>query len=196
MARARLESALMLAIDGARRLGAKQLAVLTGESPDRPRERQIELFSRNLRWAAELAEAHGLTLCVEPTNARTLPGMLLTHFDEACAIVRSVGSRAVRMIFDTAHIQSMDGDLLGRLERERDLIEIVQIANHPGRTEPEIGEINMSAILHAVHASGYRGMVELEHLWSAPGEAVERRGIDWLRSFEASISKSNNGAQG
>ena len=100
------------------------------------------------------------------------------------------------MIFDTAHIQSMDGDLLGRLERERDLIEIVQIANHPGRTEPEIGEINMAAILHAVRASGYRGMVELEHLWSAPGEAVERRGIDWLRSFEASISKSNNGAQG
>ena len=51
-ARARLESALMLAIDGARRLGATQLAVLTGESPDRPRERQIELFSRNLRWAS------------------------------------------------------------------------------------------------------------------------------------------------
>ena len=47
-----LESALMLAIDGARRLGATQLAVLAGKAPDRPRERQIELFSGNLRWAS------------------------------------------------------------------------------------------------------------------------------------------------
>ena len=166
-----------------------------GQDPDRPRERQIEIFTDALRRAAVLAEAHGLVLCLEPTNARTLPGMLLAHFDEGCSIVRSVGSTAVRMIFDTAHIQSMDGDLLGRFERERDLIEIVQIANHPGRTEPEIGEINMAAILHAVRASAYGGLVELEHLWSSPGEAAERRGIDWLRSFEASISKSNPGEQ-
>jgi hydroxypyruvate isomerase len=194
-ARARLGSALQRAIDGARRLGATQVAVLTGQDPDRPRERQIEIFTDALRRAAVLAEAHGLVLCLEPTNARTLPGMLLAHFDEGCSIVRSVGSRAVRMIFDTAHIQSMDGDLLGRFERERDLIEIVQIANHPGRTEPEVGEINMGAILHAVRASAYAGLVELEHLWSCPCEAVERRGIDWLRSFEASISKSNPGEQ-
>jgi hydroxypyruvate isomerase len=192
-ARARLESALRQAIDGARRIGAKQVAVLTGQDPHRPRERQIEIFTDTLRRAADLAEAHGLVLCLEPTNARTLPGMLLTHFDEGCSIVRSVGSPAVRMIFDTAHIQSMDGDLLGRFERERDLIEIVQIANHPGRTEPGLGEINMAAILHAVRGSAYGGLVELEHLWFSPGEAAERRGIDWLRSFEASIAKSNQG---
>ena len=122
--------------------------------------------------------------------------MLLTHFDEGCSIVRSVGSTAVRMIFDTAHIQSMDGDLLGRFERERDLIEIVQIANHPGRTEPEVGEINMARNPPCGARLRLRAaLVELEHLWSSPGEAAERRGIDWLRSLEASISKSNPGEQ-
>jgi nitrite reductase/ring-hydroxylating ferredoxin subunit len=65
--------------------------------------------------AAGRAAREGLALCLEPTNARTLPGMLFNHFDEACALVRRLGQPAVRMIYDTAHIQSMDGDLVGRL---------------------------------------------------------------------------------
>jgi hydroxypyruvate isomerase len=186
-ARSRLEAALRRAVEGAARLGARHVAVLTGERAGVARERQIDILVETLRWGADIAQAQGLTLCLEPTNARTLPGMLLNHFDEGCAIARAASDRAVRMIFDTAHVQSMDGDLLGRLERECDLIQIVQIANHPLRTEPEVGEINMAAILRAVRASGYSGLVELEHLWASPGQAAERRGLDWLRALDSSL---------
>src|SRR6202034_4466641 len=99
----------------------------------------------------------------------TLPGMLLGHFAEGCEIARASGHPAVRMMFDTAHVQSMDGDLISQIERAWDLIEIVQIANHPGRTEPEIGEINIAAALKRVYQLGYRGLVELEHVWANPG---------------------------
>ena len=115
---------------------------------------------------------------------------------KACAIVRSVGGRAVRMIFDTAHIQSMDGDLLGRLERERISSRSCRSLTIRAAPSRRSARSTWPRSFMRSTTSGYRGMVELEHLWSAPGEAVERRGIDWLRSFEASISKSNNGALG
>jgi hypothetical protein len=82
----------------------------------------------------------------------------------------------------------MDGDLLTNLERGFDLIEVVQIANHPDRTEPEIGEINMAAVLTGIYQLGYRGLVELEHAWSKPGLDSERRAVDWLRHADASLT--------
>ena len=186
-ARANLEMELRRAMAAARRIRAETIAVLTGEDSSSPRERQVETMITNLRWAADIVAADGLTLCLEPTNARTLTGMLLTHFDEGCQIARATGHAGVRMIFDAAHVQSMDGDLLGHMERNWDLTEIVQIANHPGRLEPETGEINMPSILRKVRELGYRGLVELEHLWSTPGSEMERRGIDWLRQVDATL---------
>jgi hydroxypyruvate isomerase len=186
-ARANLDMELCRAMAAARRIRADSIAVLTGEDSSSPRERQIETMIANLRWAADIAASENLTLCLEPTNARTLTGMLLTHFDEGCRIARATGHAAMRMIFDTAHLQSMDGDLLGHMERNWDLIEIVQIANHPDRLEPEIGEINMQPILRKVRELGYRGLVELEHLWSEPNPETEKRGIDWLRQVNATL---------
>jgi hydroxypyruvate isomerase len=186
-ARANLEAELRRAMAAARRIRSEQIAVLTGEDSSGLRERQIETMIANLRWAADIVASEGLTLCLEPTNARTLTGMLLAHFNEGCQIARATGHAAVRMIFDTAHVQSMDGDLIGHMERNWDLIEIVQIANHPGRLEPEAGEINMPSILKKVHELGYRGLVELEHLWSAPALGIETRGIDWLRQVDATL---------
>ena len=186
-ARSGLTVELRRAIAAARRIGADKIAVLTGMDSSSPRERQIETMITNLRWAADIVASESLTLCLEPTNARTLTDMLLTHFDEGCRIARTTGHAATRMIFDTAHVQSMDGDLLGHMERNWDLIEVVQIANHPGRLEPETGEINMQTILSKVRELGYRGLVELEHLWSAPDLEIEKRGIEWLRQVDATL---------
>jgi hydroxypyruvate isomerase len=187
-ARARLENELLGAMAAARRIRSNRIAVLTGQDSASPLDLQIETMVANLRWAAGIVASEGLSLCLEPTNARTLTGMLLSHFDDGCGVARATGHAAVRMIFDTAHVQSMDGDLIGHMERNWDLIEIVQIANHPGRLEPEIGEINMQAILRKVRELGYSGLVELEHLWSASSPAVEGRGIDWLRQLDTTLA--------
>jgi hydroxypyruvate isomerase len=187
-ARARIENELLGAMAAARRIRSNGIAVLTGQDSASPRDHQIETMIANLRWAAGIVASEGLSLCLEPTNARTLTGMLLSHFDDGCGVARATGHAAVRMIFDTAHVQSMDGDLIGHMERNWDLIEIVQIANHPGRLEPEVGEINMQAILRKVRELGYSGLVELEHLWSTSSPAVEGRGIDWLRQLDITLA--------
>ena len=94
------------------------------------------------------------------------------------------------MIYDTAHIQSMDGDLIGHLERHFDEIEVIQIANHPGRSEPEIGEIAMGAVLRRIHELGWRGLVELEHVWAQGGLAAEQRALSWLRETDSGLAQN------
>lgn len=186
--RANLERELSAAIVAARRLGSRQIVVLAGADANTPRQTQIDRFVSNLAWAAPRLADEGLTLCLEPINAHSIPDMLMNHFPEGCDIARAVGHPAVRMVFDTAHVQSMDGDLLSNLEHGFDLIEVVQIANHPGRAEPEIGEIDMAAVLASVYRLGYRSLVELEHVWTNPGLDVERRALDWLRRVDAALA--------
>ena len=194
-AQVRLENELRSAFDAAKRFGSKQIAVLTGADADQPRARQLETMVARLAWAASRAESEGLTLCLEPTNARTLVGMLLSYFEDGCDVARAVSHPAVKMIFDTAHVQSMDGDLLGHLERAWSVIEIIQIANHPARSEPEVGEIQMATILSAAHALGYQGLIELEHLWATPGVDAERRGLEWLRDTDAGLVDRDGSAR-
>ena len=186
--RANLERELSAAIGAARRLGSRQIVVLAGTNADTPRQMQIDRFLSNLAWAAPRLADEGLALCLEPIDAHAIPDMLMNHFPEGCDIARAVGHPAVRMVFDTAHVQSMDGDLLSNLERGFDLIEVVQIANHPGRAEPEIGEINLVSVLTRVYQLGYRGLVELEHVWTKPGLDAERRALDWLRRADGALT--------
>jgi hydroxypyruvate isomerase len=86
----------------ARRIRSNGIAVLTGQDSASPRDLQIETMIANLRWAAGIAASEGLSLCLEPTNARTLTGMLLSHFEDGCGVACATGNAGVRVIFGTA----------------------------------------------------------------------------------------------
>ncbi|RMA59956.1 hydroxypyruvate isomerase [Acidovorax sp. 100] len=175
----------------ARRVGARQLAVLGGSDPRRPIAEQQQVFVQNLRYAADLVERDGLVLCLETLNHQSVPGMLLHHMPDALAVVRAVDNPAVRLIFDTAHVQSMDGDLLRQLDTAWDHIEIVQLADSPGRLEPGTGQVDFMGVLKVLARRGYRGLVELEHGWTHFGVNSEKRGLENLRCLdEASVSES------
>lgn len=176
---------LQQAIAVAHRVGAKRLAVLGGADPQRPIAYQRAAFVQNLRFAAEIAERAGLTLCLETLSRKSIPGMLLEHMPDALAVVRAVDHSAVRLIFDTSHVQVMDGDLLFHLEQAWDSIAIVQLADNPGRLEPGTGEINFESVLRFLVRRGYAGLVELEYGWRVPGLESERRGLATLRALDA-----------
>ncbi|MDM0050532.1 TIM barrel protein [Variovorax sp. J22R115] len=188
-ARDAIAAELRLAIDAARRIGAKRLAVLGGSDPERPMAKQHAAFTRNLRFAAEIAASAGVTLCLETLSNKSVPDMLLQHIADAYAIVRAVDHPAVRLIFDTSHVQIMDGDLLANLEATWDAIDIVQFADNPGRTEPGSGEINFESVLRLLHRLQYRGLVELEHGWLRPGTVSERNGLTLLRELDAAATR-------
>lgn len=174
----------------AHRVGAQQLAVLGGADPQQPIAQQHAAFVQNLRYAADVVARDGLTLVLETLSRKSIPGMLLQHMPDALAVVLAVDHPAVRLIFDTSHVQIMDGDLLFHLERAWDFIASVQLADNPGRLQPGTGEINFESVLRMLMQRGYQGLVELEHGWHQPGVESERRGLANLRRLDAAASAS------
>lgn len=190
-ARDQIAMELKAGFEVADRVGARRLAVLGGADPHRPLPGQQAAFTENLRYAADLAAVAGVTLCLETLSRKSVPYMLLQHISDAHAIVRAVDHPAVRLIFDTSHVQIMDGDLLHHLEQAWEAIEIVQIADNPGRAEPGSGEINFESVLRFLHRKNYRGLVELEHGWLQPGLVSERRGLERLTRLDAAAAHAH-----
>ena len=184
-ARATLAQELALAFETAHRVGSRYLAVLGGLDPSREEGPQRAAFVENLRWAAEHAERAGVVLLLESVDRDRLPGMLLHHIGDAHEIVASVANPSVRLIFDTAHIKAMDGDLVAHLEATWDSIAVVQLADTPGRLEPGTGEVDFASVLGVLKRRRFRGLVELEFGWSKPGRAAEQAGLERLRQLDA-----------
>jgi len=185
--RASLAPQLTAAIEAARRIRARCLVVLSGALPNVPVTLQFAAMVENLRWAADIAGKAGMILCLESISAKSIPNMLLHHIGEAYAAVKAVNHPALKLVFDTSHVQIMDGDILANLDAVWDEVALVQLADNPGRLEPGTGELNFVNILGALKARGYAGLIELEHGWSEATRACEQRGIENLQSMDAQL---------
>ena len=122
------------------------------------------------------AERAGVTLVLEPLNTRDArpmkghPGYLGDHVDECMEIIRSVGSPALKLLFDVYHIQVMDGDLIRRIRELGEFIAHVQVAGCPDRGPLDNNqEIFYPAVMRALADVGYNGFVG--HEWIPTGDA-------------------------
>ena len=175
------------ALEIARRINSRQIVVLATADPDIPHDVQVEALVEHLRHAAELAHAAGVVLELEGVFSSVLPPQILQRLDDIVAVIRRVDSPNVRLIYDTAHVQALDGDAADHLDRVFDYIDIVQIADCPGRWEPGSGTIDFESILSELARRGFGGLVELEHSWSQPGVLGERAGLESLRRLDARV---------
>jgi hydroxypyruvate isomerase len=80
----------------------------------------------------------------------------------AVDVCKKVGSERVKLLFDIYHMQISEGNLIGNLTANADLLAHLHIADVPGRHEPGTGEINFPNVLAAVRAAGYDGCVGME----------------------------------
>jgi 2-dehydrotetronate isomerase len=161
-------------------LGASVVHVMAGVVPPDERASALKTYVSNLRAAARSAAGTGLTFLLEPLNVRDQPGYLVSRSDEVADIVREIGEANVKLLFDVYHVQIMEGDLVRRIEKHRDLIGHVQVAGVPSRAEPdEDNEVNVRAIFRALDSIGYRGLVGLEY---KPRGRTED-GLGWMRDM-------------
>jgi hydroxypyruvate isomerase len=186
-ARAQREKELQNVFDVADELHSCHIAILSGVDTAIPLAFQHAAFVENLKRAAESAARRDMILCLENVSRNIRP-TLLTHIAQVYAVVRAVDSPNVRLIFDTAHVQSMDGDILANLRATWDAVAVVQLADNPGRFEPGTGELNFQNILTAVRDAGFAGLVELEFNWSQETLACEQRGIELVRALDARLA--------
>jgi hydroxypyruvate isomerase len=118
------------------------------------------------------AEKKGVTLCLEHLNTRDRshpmkghPGYQGDDLDWVAGIIRKVGSPRLRLLFDVYHVQIMHGDLIRRIEENKDIIGHVHTAGNPGRGElDDRQEINYAPVMRKLLAIKYKGYVGQEFI--------------------------------
>jgi len=172
--------AIGTALEYAGVLGNRRIHVMAGlEVAGLARERQRETFVANLAHAAREAASAGITVLVEPINARDMPGYFLNRQDEAHALVRDVGATNLLVQMDLYHCQVVEGDLATKIRRYLPGVGHVQVAGVPGRNEPDAGEINYPFLFDLLDELGYGGWIGCEYR----PRAGTSEGLGWARPW-------------
>jgi sugar phosphate isomerase/epimerase len=118
------------------------------------------------------AEKKGVTICMEHLNTRDdshpmkgHPGYQGDDVDWMASIIRKVGSPRLKLLFDVYHIQIMHGDILRRIEQNKDVIGHVHTAGNPGRGElDDAQEIQYAPVMKKLLEIKYEGCVGQEFI--------------------------------
>ena len=145
------------------RSAVKRIHVLAGRSVRRRRRERRAIRRQSATARPTRAAAQGVTLLIEPLNARDNPGYFLRTTGQAVALLDRIARANVRLQFDFYHCQITEGDLAAHAERLLGRYAHVQIAGVPGRHEPDRGEINYAYLLELLDRLGYDGWVGCEY---------------------------------
>ncbi|XP_041861313.1 putative hydroxypyruvate isomerase [Melanotaenia boesemani] len=139
------------------------------------------VFVQNLYYAADVLSKEGMTGLIEPINTRiTDPRYFLDSPHQAAAIVERVGKPNIKLQMDIFHWQIMDGNLTQNMHKYFPIIGHVQIAQVPGRNEPDRpGELNYSYLFNTLENLGYNGYVGCEY---KPLDSTEK-GLGWIKEY-------------
>lgn len=162
------------ALKYAQALDCKCVHAMCGLSVPSPETRAT--YIANLRFACEALAPHGITLLIEPINARDMPGYFLSNTAQARDIINEVGAKNLALQFDLYHCQITEGDLAVHIKDLKDITHHIQIAGVPERHEPNVGEINYPYLFDLIDETGYDGWVGCEY--RPKGETTA--GLGWM----------------
>jgi hydroxypyruvate isomerase len=182
-------------IAAAARTGGRFLTCVTGMGPRQgdPAEdaarhaAELQGMIENLRRLADRAAEGGCILCVEPVAAAWIPGLLVATLGDALQVVRAVAHPAVKILFDIAHVQTSEGDVLPRLRACWSDVALLQAADTPGRRDLGSGELDWPAVLRFVRERAYAGLIEIEHLPAEDSAEAEHQLLRRLRAVDAAL---------
>jgi hydroxypyruvate isomerase len=192
--RTQMRENLPVAFDLAQKVGCKKLTALAGNlRAGEEREKQIDRIRENLRWICEEASGAGITIMVEAINAFDNKLYPFTNTADTIAFLDSVGAPNLEYLYDIYHMQRMEGNIIGTLEKHIERIGHVQIADSPLRRHPGTGEINYRRVFEAIEKCDYQDSIGLEYI--ADGSTEES--LRWLpREHRAGIHLESLELQG
>jgi sugar phosphate isomerase/epimerase len=166
-------------------LGAAVLTVGSGPSrrlpEDESRDRAAAAYLEVVCVAAEIAEAHGLSVALEPMN-RTEADLLHT-LAEAVEWARAAGSPAVGVSADVYHMH-LEGEPFRNLLLARGRLLHVQVADY-GRTFPGAHGMDLWTFFTYLNHLRYEGSVSAECGW----ESFTHQGV-WALDLMRNLSQT------
>lgn len=140
-----------------------------------------EGFDRDAAWTqlvtfgkliGPLAEAHGVTVVVEPLNETLGACNVLTSVGESGRYVEDVDHPHVRLLVDSYH-WSLDGDSRDAIVRYGPLLAHVHVATTESRVPPGFEPCDFSIFFEALDEAGYEGPISIEAKWEdMPAQAL------------------------
>jgi hydroxypyruvate isomerase len=135
----------------------------------------------NLLFAAEAAGRVGASVLVEAINSVDIPGFPVDTSARALAVILKAGAPNVGFLADLYHLAKMGEDVADVLDRWRESILHVQVADVPGRGAPGTGTVDFEPVFAQLAAQGYDGWVGLEYMPGPGGTGDCAGAFGWLR---------------
>jgi hydroxypyruvate isomerase len=158
----------------------KKINCLAGIKPAAVSDEQARAtLVANLRYAALKLGQHGIDLLIEPINTFDIPGFFVSTTAHGVALLDEVGAANAYIQYDVYHMQRMEGELAGTLNRYLARIGHIQIADNPGRNEPGTGEIAYAFLFAHLKRIGWKGAIGCEYKPAAATEA----GLGWRQQL-------------
>ncbi len=144
-----------------------------GEPPRSPEEDRAVLLE-GLGELGEHAAAAGVVLLFEPLNR--YEDHMVNTLAQGAELIAAAGSRGVRLLADTYHMNVEEDDLCAALRASAGVLGAVHLSDS-NRHQPGTGHVPFEAIVGTLAASGFDGVLSVEcRLRGAPGEAVASAG--------------------
>ncbi|XP_060515991.1 putative hydroxypyruvate isomerase isoform X2 [Cylas formicarius] len=167
-------------IEFAKALGAKKIHIMSGRVNDEVTSIHDQTYVENLRYAAKVLEKENLIGLIEPINKYSVPGYYMNSYEKALAVLKSINSPSLKLQLDIFHLQLIKGDITHTIKALTSYIGHVQIAQVPGRNEPNTeGEINYKYIFDLLKQEGYNDWIGLEY---NPQKDTES-GLNWINKM-------------
>ena len=155
-----------------------RLHVMSGLA-DRRDPAAVAAYRAALAYACEAVAPHGITIVIEPINARDMPGYFLNDYNYAVETIHALGLPNLKLQYDIYHRQIIHGDVMKSLEALMLVIGHIQTAAVPARHEPTSGELDDARIFRHLDALGYQGFVGCEYCPAAGTLA----GLEWRHTL-------------
>jgi hydroxypyruvate isomerase len=138
--------------------------------PARDDRAAVESCIGGLAKIAPLAEACGVTICVELLNSRiNHPAYQGDRTAFGVAVMKGVNSPRVKLLYDIYHMQIMEGDVIRTIRDNIQWIGHFHTGGVPGRHEIDASqELNYHAIALAIADLGYAGYLAHEFIPTHP----------------------------
>ncbi|WP_374008692.1 sugar phosphate isomerase/epimerase family protein [Leifsonia sp. LS-T14] len=149
------------------------------EPPRTPAE-DHDILIDALGRLGEHAEREGVELFLEPLNR--YEDYLVNTMAGAAALLREVGSPAVRIVADTYHMNIEEADPAAALLEVAPYIGHLQ-ASDSNRLEPGAGHVDWALFGATVQAIGYERSIAVESRLSGPAESVLPKVPPLLRRY-------------
>ena len=161
-------------------LGNTRVHAMAGLMPANvPHDVLESTYKNNVAKAAQMLAPHGLTLCLEPINHRSMPGYFLHTQGQAARYISALGQPNIALQFDVFHVQMEEGCIALKWKEFLPIIGHCQIAGVPQRHEPDTGEINYAYLFQLMDDTGYKGFVGCEY--NPAGDTAA--GLGWLKPY-------------